>query len=244
MGEMGEIEPGADAVVDQGGGTPTGRRQAIKTGAGVIGVAAAAWAIPTISGVGVTPADAAIACSPNSVHRTVVADGVWPPVGVPAPMSWSFTVNSDHGGCTDPAAWTGTTNSHAFTAFSGTYYAQPVTITAQGPIGNVDNPCFQTVAKVTSVAASGATDSSSPFQYTITRDHIPVGANGTSCALSGADVQTKTYTLNCTVSMNVTSCPPLGISNDDACARAGAGGCSAALNGSGSGTVTVSCTSS
>jgi hypothetical protein len=239
---MGELEP--DVNVQQGGDAAPGRRQAIKTGAAVVGVAAAAWAIPTISGVGITPADAAIACSPNSVHRTVVADGTWPPPTPPAPMSWNFSFNSDNGGCSDPAAWTGSANSHAFTVFPGTYYAQAVTVTAQGPIGNTDNPCFQTVAQVNSVTASGATDSSSPFQYKITRDHIPVGATGASCALSGADIQTKTYTLNCSVSMHVNSCPPAGIRNSDACGRAGAGGCSAALNGSANGTVTVTCTSS
>ncbi len=220
------------------------RRRVLRGGAAAVGIGAAAWAVPTISGVGITPADAAIACSPSSVHRTVLADGTWPPAGVPAPMSFSFSFNSDNGGLFDPAAWQGSTGSGTFTAFAGTYYAQPVTITARGPIGNVDNPCFQTVAAVTGVTASGSTDTSSPFTYTITRDHIPVGANQQSCALTGADVQTRTYTLNCSVSMHVNSCPPLGIANSNACGRQGAGGCSAALNGHANGTVTVNCTSS
>jgi hypothetical protein len=42
--------------------------------------------------------------------------------------------------------------------------------------------------------------------------------------------------------MDVLSCPPAGIANDNACWRVGAGGCSAALNGSASGQVTVNCT--
>jgi hypothetical protein len=105
------------------------------------------------------------------------------------------------------------------------------------------------VAHVTSVTASGATDSASPFQYTITRDHIPVGKNGDSCPLSGPQIQTKTYTLNCQVHMHVNSCPPAAFSNSDACMippfnqPTGAGGCSAGLNGDATGTVTVTCTS-
>lgn len=208
----------------------TDRRTALRRGAVATGAAAAAWAVPTISGIGITPANAAAACSPVKVQTAYNDQTGWPPAA-PAISNFSFAVMSDNGGCSDPAAWTGTPGSSTQTVFAGTDWQTNVTINATGPVGNVDNPCGQTVAMVSTTS------------FTVNRTNITV--LGTSCSLAPLGLtDSKTFNLTCNVSMDVQSCPPAGIANDNACGRAGAGGCSAALNGSASGTVTISCMAS
>ncbi len=169
------------------------RRMVLRRGAAVGGVAAAAWAAPAISGIGLAPASAQAGCSQ----------------GLPTPPtsgcgSFTWNVSSNSGALYDPAEWTGVSSGTKTFTIGGHSY----TGTGTGPSGNVDNPCGQTVASGSAVKA---------------------------CSTA------PTPPVNCTPSFDVTSCPPAGIANDNACWRAGAGGCSAALNGSASGTVTITC---
>jgi hypothetical protein len=181
----------ADGETMSGPPSDPGRRSAMKVGAVAAGVAAAAWAVPVVSGVGVAPAAAAGCSDPLPT----------PPL--PASKDFAFNVTSNTGGCSDPAEWTGAeqTNTETFdnTCTTVTYGS----VTVKAPVGNLDNPCFATPSTI-------------------------VGFSGWS---------------NCViVDFDTVSCPPAGIAAvPNACGVLGAGGCSAALNGSGSGIVNFRC---
>lgn len=168
----------------------TGRRDAMKKGAAAAGVVAGSWVAPVVSGIGITPA-AAAGCS-NPLPN--------PPL--PSSRTYSFNVNTNSGGCSDPAEWIGQTQTFTET-FNNTCSTVTLgSVTAKAPVGNIDDPCFHTVASI--VSFSG----------------------WSSCNIT---------------SFTVNSCPPAGIAAPNGCGRIGAGGCSAALNGSGSGTVYLVC---
>lgn len=167
------------------------RRAFLKKGAAATaGIAAAAWAAPVISGVGVAPAAAAGCSNPLPTPQ------------LPVSKDFSFNVNSDSGGCSDPAAWTGQQQTFNETFNNTCTTVTYGSVTAKAPVGNLDDPCFQTTASI--VTFSG----------------------WSSCVIT---------------SFTVNSCPPVGVAAPDGCFRTGAGGCSAALNGSGSGTVNFRC---
>jgi hypothetical protein len=164
-----------------------------------------------ITGMGVSPAGAAACSATNTVNvsGTASANTIFGPF------------SSDNGGWGDSAAWKGDIMGPNVVPVAVAGGTATINVSAKQPQGNIDNPCFHTVA---SVAGSPSATWAPPPSTTVCSDSV-----------------VTSVTCNVTL-MDVLSCPPFGIANDNACWRTGAGGCSAALNGSASGQVTVNCT--
>lgn len=180
-----------DGEIVEGSPSNLGRRSALKMGGLAAGVAAVAWAAPVVSGVGIAPAAAAGCSDPL------------PTPSLPNQKDFTFAVTSNKGGCSDPAEWTGLEDTKVETFDNSCQSVTYGSVTVKAPVGNIDNPCFATPAKI--VTFSG----------------------WSNCVI---------------VDFDTVSCPPAGIpAVPNACGKLGAGGCSAALNGKGTGIVNFRC---
>lgn len=187
------------------------RRDALRKGGTAAAVVAGAWTVPVITGMGVSPAGAAACSATNTVNvsGTASANTIFGPF------------SSDNGGWGDSAAWKGDIMGPNVVPVAVAGGTATINVSAKQPQGNIDNPCFHTVASVAGVPSATWAP---PPSTTVCSDSV---VTSVAC--------------NVTL-MDVLSCPPVGIANDNACWRVGAGGCSVATNGSASGQVTVNCT--